>query len=246
LVDSIAFCSKPNSTELDETAESTRRNREKVNNFAFYALSFARHGLIDFPIKRMRVENAYEALSKIVQYIEMLQQVTPFDMSYCGAAWATLEQTRTRHIPAEDAFRNLLIILQGTGKMIQSTVADYPLLPPPVTANMDFLANGFLRAVAVHWKEVTGAFPSASASGPFIRFVAAAWADLGFPTEDQRGKDHKDDLAGWLGEKWVKYRRTIWKPGSKKLLGFHNRQPAVSVYLHAHPQERPHTGVRPC
>lgn len=68
-------------------ADAIRAVRQLANGAALYGLSLARHALIDYPVKRPRVERAYEALHKIEQLVQGLQTVTPFDMANSGAAW---------------------------------------------------------------------------------------------------------------------------------------------------------------
>jgi hypothetical protein len=193
-------------------ADATIAVRRLVNAGSRYALSLARQALIDYPVKRPRVERAYKALHEIRQLIRELHQVTPFDMANCGAAWGSFELLQQRFRPAELRFKELFAALETSQELLISTLAEFPLLPPPKTANVDFLAHGVLLSAGKEWQRITGTAPRLSASGPFIRLVAAAWVDLHLPTEDQNGNDQGQDLIGWLGEKWVKFKPTMWKP----------------------------------
>lgn len=194
-------------------ADATRVVRRLVNASSRYALSLACQALIDCPAKRPRVERAYKALHEIQQLVRELQKVTPFDMATCGAAWGNLELVQRFH-PAELQYKALFATLEGALEPIKAALAEFPLLPPPKTSNLDFLTHGFLLLAAKEWQRITGNIPGLSASGPFILLVAAAWTDLDFPTLDQNGKDQRQDLNGWLGDKWVKFKPTMWKPAA--------------------------------
>ena len=74
---------------------------------------------------------------------------------------------------------------------------------PLARTNEDVLTGTFIAEMTMVWRRYYGKYPARSNSGPFVRFVAAAWRDLQFPLPLDHTGSVRNDLEGWLGDRIV-------------------------------------------
>jgi len=111
----------------------------------------------------------------------------PFD----AADWQSKAQTRAIEV-VRSRSESLYMALDHIDQ-------SYTLISRPL-GKTDPLTDAFIWQLIIHWTKRTGKRPSKSKSGPFVRYVAAAWNDVRFPIPlDAEGQERALEL--WLGSR---------------------------------------------
>jgi hypothetical protein len=96
-----------------------------------------------------------------------------------------------------------LVWLQDYAEEVHKNFTDFkdefPLEIRPSLGNADPLAEHFIMLHANFWCIMTGKNIPRSKSGPFVRYVTAAWEDLEFPDPVDAHGCPIQDLEGWMG-----------------------------------------------
>jgi hypothetical protein len=168
--------------------------RAEVNRAAQIAEVRARTESSDLREARAHAEQ----LLKLLEIVER-DAAKCFPAGDAGAAAADLSLGFVKTADAISVVQPLVEIignidsLRTWGTELQKRAS----IAPSPASHSDPLARYFIQAMRVAYLARRKKQPPRGRSGPFIRLLAAAWLDLGFP----RPPASKDDLEGWLGQK---------------------------------------------
>jgi hypothetical protein len=182
---------------LQRISERTRasRLRERVNQAARMALHEAYYLLVDLPSMDSCSRQLNDTMSRVAQ---LLPSVIDADANAVGHLLRVAKKGKEAGRAAQQRVETIIdlskLLLDHINRFY-----DEVALPRVARPNSNILTFHFILGMTGVWRDFTGSEVPRSKSGPFVRFVVAAWRDVGFPTTDNRGKERAGDLEDWLG-----------------------------------------------
>lgn len=139
--------------------------------------------------------------AKLETVVRLAKEIADFDAGRIGgvvyrdvdgaAGACTTDALRGTYDEAHDAACDVIAQVEAAGSAVERFLSRFPLPKGALSPRGDILLREFVQASAFFWEAFTRQPLPRSKSGPAVRFIAAAWTDLGFP--DRR------DLEGAIG-----------------------------------------------
>ncbi|HZL70396.1 MAG TPA: hypothetical protein VFC29_24045 [Candidatus Limnocylindrales bacterium] len=167
----------------DENIKFVERMRREISKAAEYSMLWARAHLVRGPERLRKAKRFFEDLRQIQFLINRNVDVTPWDLLYA---------TKMTESMSEDEF--LLDTLQDTGGLIEDCLEGRK--PVGEGGNYDWLTHLFIQNIFDLWCRYISVEVFPDENRHFIRLIAAAWQDVGLPTEEDRRC-----LEDWLADR---------------------------------------------
>jgi hypothetical protein len=188
---------------------SVREARNAIDIAGAQAIELARAELLDWP---RQLHSAAHLLARLAELNGIIARISSIDPEFAAAEAAdeanVAELDELRRPKAAFLFSLAEIMeiqtdLANVGRKVEAFLHRYNKQPHgPGPSNVDPLASRWLDAGAIAWHALTHAWPDRKSRRHFVRFLAAGWEDLGFPSEDAKGDARV--LETWFSERLSK------------------------------------------
>jgi hypothetical protein len=189
LVDGVAqelLKSDVNATNTKENIKFVKRMREEINRAAEYALRSAKNHHLYGPRQLLETKRFFGDLREIQERINQNNDLSSF--------WIFLT---TKPPIISEAIEHLRANLRDTGNLIKECLDRHK--PVGEGGNTDWFTHEFIRTIFDLWCNYWRIEMFSGESKLFMRLIAAAWQDLGFPNGEEDEEEWDEQcLKGWL------------------------------------------------